>query len=278
MNKLNHITLVFLVIQKAVEGDTEMLGLAWFDAGKRRRGELGEEVPATEARLLAASRAEQIVFRPIERHATVVVHDFDRIPTPDTSVVVQAMNDKLDTMAGYVHEKTCRQVIIGRYLGEPAPEPCGKCDNCSGNDFPRPWMAVTNDSLPDADRLLDPELTVLAAIDWNAAEVGAGRNPYGRGALSFLLAGDRFNLGRYTEGAERARRIKRAEASPYWAALALVTNPSERITTALDRLFNREEIDIALHEPVGPADVTPYEFLELTERGRDRLERGLVTR
>ena len=200
----------------------------------------------------------------------------NQIPTPDTTVVVQAMNNKLDQMAEYVTSSDCRQVIIRRYLGESDAAPCGKCDNCTGNEFPRPWMNVTRDSLPDADRLLDPELTVLAAIDWNAAEAKSGRNPYGRGALQQVVAADRFNLGRYVEGAERARRIRRAEASPYWGALALVTNPAERIMSAVDRLFNREEIDVARHEPTGPSNVTPYEYFELTEKGRDRLERGLV--
>jgi ATP-dependent DNA helicase RecQ len=230
-----------------------------------------------EARLLAASRAEQVVFRPIRRLATVVVHAGNHQTTPDTSAVVRAMHKKLDQMADYVRAAECRQIIIRRYLGEARPAACGRCDVCSGNDYPRPWMEVTRDSLPDADKLLDPELTVLGGIDWNAAEVQARRNPYGRGALSHVLAADRFNLGRYVEGAERARRIRRAEASPYWGALALVTNPTQRIAAAIDNLFNREEIEVGLHSPSGgAADFDPYEYLILTEKGRDRLERGLV--
>jgi RecQ family ATP-dependent DNA helicase len=230
-----------------------------------------------EARLLAASRAEQLVFRPIRRLATVVVHDGDHPIAPDTSVVVRAMYKKLDQMADYVRANECRQVIIRRYLGEERPDACGRCDVCNGPGYPRPWMEVTRDSLPDADKLLDPDLTVLAGIDWNAAEAKAGRNPYGRGALGQVLAADRFNLGRYVEGAERARRIRRAEASPYWGALALVTNPAQRIGAAIDNLFNREEIDVGLHSPSGgAASLGPYDYLILTEKGRDRLERGLV--
>ena len=58
----------------------------------------------------------------------------------------------------------------------------------------------------------------------------------------------------------------------------MATNPEERLASAIDRLFNREDIDIAVHEPIGGANVTPYEYLVLTDKGRDRLERGLVER
>ncbi len=235
------------------------------------------ELAEIEARLLVASRAEQLVFRPIRRLATVVIHPGDHRSAPDTSGVVAAMRVKLDQMVGYVRASECRQVIIRRYLGEFNQAPCGRCDICNGADYPRRWMEVTRDSLPDADKLLDPELTVLAGIDWNAAEVRVGRNPYGPGALKQVLAADRFNLGRYVEGAERARRISRAEASPDWGAVALVTNPAQRIETAIANLLARSEIVAAFHTPSrGGADFGPYQYLVLTEKGRDRLERGLV--
>ena len=239
---------------------------------------LGTELEDVERRLLAASRAESLVYRPIQRLATVIIHPATITAAPDTSNVVATMHKKLQQMVDYVRANTCRQGIIRRYLGETSVEPCGVCDVCSGAAYPRPWMSVSKDSLPDADRLLDPELTVLAGIDWNAAEIKARRNPYGRNALGQVLMADRFNLGRYVEGAERSRRVRRAEASPYWGALALVTNPAERIASAIDSLFNREDIDIAVHEPIGGANVTPYEYLVLTDKGRDRLERGLVER
>lgn len=231
-----------------------------------------------EARLLAASRAEELVFRPIQRMAVVEIHPDRQRLLPDTTVVVATMRKKLDQMCDYVRSESCRQVTIREYLGDPTPEPCGRCDICCGNAYPRLWMEVTRDSLPDADRLLDPELTVLAAIDWNAAEVKAARNPYGRSALGHILAADRFNLGRYVEGAERTRRIRRAEASPYWGAMALVTNPAARTDTAIDSLLNRKDIDIATHEPKarGNSDVIAYDYIVLTEKGRDRLGRGLV--
>jgi len=238
---------------------------------------LGVAHVEAEARLLAASRLEQIVYRPIQRNATIVVNEDQQVLAPDTSTVVTAMHKKLDQMADYIRADECRQVILRRYLGEGSPGRCGKCDICCGNSFLRPWMEIPRDSLPDADRLLDPQLTILAGIDWNAAEIASGRNPYGRNALGQVLAADRFNLGRYVEGQERARRIRRAEASPYWGALALTTNPADKISQGIDSLFNREEIEVDSHLPTGPqASVTAYEYLVLTDKGRDRLERGLV--
>ena len=238
---------------------------------------LGVGHSEAEARLLAASRREEIVYRPVQRNATIVVHDATAVVPPDTSTVVAAMHKKLDQMSDYVRADECRQTILRRYLGETGPAPCGKCDICCGDAYPRPWMEVTRDCLPDADRLLDPQLTILAAVDWNAAEIASGRNPYGRSALGQLLAADRFNLGRYHEGAERARRIRRAEASPYWGALALTTNPADKVNQGIDSLMNREEIEVQEHAPTGPqTGVTVYEYLVLTDKGRERLERGLV--
>ena len=261
--------LVRLGAQPFVGFDTDLEALA--AALKRGIGEV-------EARLLAASRAEQLVFRPVQRMAAVEVHTDRQQLAPDTAEVVAAMGKKLDQMVDYVSSRECRQVTFRRYLGESQPPVCGGCDVCCDFEYPRIWMDITQDSLPDADRLLDPELTVLAAIDWNAAEIKLGRNPYGRGALGHILAADRYNLGRYVEGAERAQRIRRAEASPYWGAMALLTNPATRISTALDHLANREAIDVANHEPTvrGGSNVTGYDYLVLTDSGRDRLERGIV--
>jgi ATP-dependent DNA helicase RecQ len=239
---------------------------------------LRTDLEDAERRLLAASRAESLVYRPIRRLATVFIHPATPTAAPDTANVVATMHKKLQQMVDYVRSGTCRQDIIRRYLGETSAEPCGVCDVCSGIAYPRPWMSVSKDSLPDADRLLDPELIVLAGIEWNASEIKARRNPYGRNALGQVLMADRFNLGRYVDGADRSRRIRRAEASPYWGALALVTNPADRINSAIDDLFNRGEIAVAVHEPRGDADVTPYEYLALTDKGRERLERGLVKR
>lgn len=255
--------------QPLVGAEIEMLELA---------STLETELDEVERRLLAAARSESLVYRPMQRLATVIIHPETVTTAPDTSKVVFTMHKKLQQMVDYVRAKECRQKVIRQYLGETSVGDCGVCDVCSGTAYPRIWMSVAKDSLPDADRLLDPELTVLAAVDWNAAEVKARRNPYGRNTLAQVLMAYRYNLGRYVEGGERSRRIKRAEASPYWGALALVTNPAKRITSAIDRLFNREEVVTVVHEPIGGADVIPYEYLVLTDKGRERLEKGLVER
>lgn len=229
-----------------------------------------------EQRLLAASRAEELVFRPIERGARLHVEAVVG-RAPDTRAVVDRMRRKLDQMVDYLGTGSCRQAMLRTYLGETSAEPCERCDVCDREGYPRPWMEVARDVLPDADRLMDVSLTTLAAVDWNAAEVEAGRNPYGRTALIQLLAADRFGLGRYVSGSERARRIRRAEASPYWGALALVTNPTARISESLDGLLDDGLIRFEAHQPTGPsAEVTSYEYLVLTAPGRNRMEQGVV--
>ncbi len=230
-----------------------------------------------ERRLLEASRSGEIVFRPIQRGARLIIEN-TLGQVPDTAPVVAVMRRKLDQMVQYSDTNQCRQALLRSYLGETSPQPCGRCDVCDRDGYPRPWMTVTRDTLPDADRLFDEPLTVLAAVDWNASEAAAGRNPYGRTALAQLLAADRFGLGRYADGTERTRRIRRAEASPYWGALALVTNPSARIGAAMDSLLERGELDTGTHEPTGiGASTSTYEYLVLTETGRARMERGELT-
>src|SRR5439155_19150212 len=101
----------------------------------------------------------------------------------DTSAVVATMRKKLDEMEAYAAGiDECRQVVIRTYLGERNPERCGVCD-VDDPSMPRPWLETTIDSLPDPDMLLDPELVLLAAIDWNISELRSGRSPYGVGAL-----------------------------------------------------------------------------------------------
>lgn len=240
-------------------------------------GATQEDIASIEAALLAAARSGDIVYRPFRRQAVIDVKPDVIVNSPDTSVVSTRMFAKLEAMIEYaVDRRTCRQVTICEYLGEKTPRPCGVCDVCDP-EFPRPWLDVPLDEIPVPDRLLDPEVVCLYAIRWNESEVSAGRAPYGRSALELLLAGDSFNLGRYVQGAERARRVRRAQASPYWAALQLLTNPLPRIKATIDDLLAEgalitAQYEIRIGSEVGP---TIYSYLVLADAGRARLNKGL---
>ena len=190
------------------------------------------------------------------------------------------MYNKLDQMMAFASERErCRQMTIRSYLGESddGMGPCGVCDICDPT-LARPWLDLPLDLVPDADRLMDTELTCLYAVQWNEAEVTAGRAPYGRSALRCVLAGDRFQLGRYTEGANRQRRLRRAEASPYWAALSLLTNPSDRIRTAFESLdqdgcLTARQFEVANDRGTG---LEQYSYPALSDIGIRRVELGLV--
>jgi ATP-dependent DNA helicase RecQ len=231
-----------------------------------------------ERELLAAARRGELVYRPIRRCASIEVLTDPVLPPPDTGPVVSLLRKKLDRMQAFSGDRSiCRQVAIRTYLGEPTAEPCRTCDVCSGA-FPRPWMEVVADTIPSADRLLDEQLTMLEAIEWNAREADRGRSPYGRAALCHLVAGDRFQLGRFATGTQREHRLRRAEASPYWAALSLLTNPGQRIADAVDALLADGSVAPRTHRPGDTeAGLAPYSYLELTDAGRGRLERGEAT-
>lgn len=237
---------------------------------------MGRDIGALEQAFIEASRNGDFVYRPSRRAAALVVHGGHQT-APDTTAIVARMGKKLDQMDAYSRERlVCRQVAIRSYLGEAAPEPCRVCDVCDpGMD--RPWLEIVHDVLPDADRLIDPDLTLLAAIDWNMREVEAGRSPYGLGSLCHVVAGDTFNLGRYTAGPDRHRRIRRAQASPYWASMSLVTNASKVMQQAADRLIRQGEVELH-HFAASSGSIAgqAYEYPVLTESGRVRLEGGLV--
>jgi len=229
-----------------------------------------------EQAFIDASRAGEFIYRPFRRAAALNVHAGSE-SVPDTTLIVAQMREKLEQMDGYARNRgTCRQVTLRSYLGETNPSPCGVCDVCDPT-LDRPWLAITHDVLPNADRLLDPELTLLAAVEWNMREADAGRSPYGLSSLRHVVAGDRYQLGQHTLGADRERRLRRAEASPYWAALSLVTNASKVVQAAADKILNAGEIETA-EFAVGSGAMagTTYSYPVLTAAGRTRLEDGLV--
>ena len=239
------------------------------------------EAIRTDARTLEqafidASRAGEFVYRPFRRAASLEVHPGTQ-RVPDTSRIVTQMRNKLDRMDWYARDRsTCRQITLRRYLGESDPAACGVCDVCDPA-LDRPWLEITHDVLPNADRLLDPELILLAAVEWNMREVEAGRSPYGLGSLRHVVAGDRYQLGQHTQGADRDRRIRRAEASPYWAALSLVTNTNKIVQAAADRLVDAAEVESRdFTVASGSMAGTSYSYPVLTAAGRARLEAGLV--
>lgn len=240
-----------------------------------------DEPPAAlEQRFIEESRAGRLVYRPVRRLASVTVHDAGNRVAPSTAAVTRQMYNKLDQMMAFASERErCRQMTIRSYLGESddGMRQCGVCDTCDPT-LARPWLDLPLDLVPDADRLMDTELTCLYAVQWNEAEVTDGRAPYGRSALRCVLAGDRFQLGRYTEGANRQRRLRRAEASPYWAALSLLTNPSDRIRTAFESLdqdgcLTARQFEVANDRGTG---LEPYSYPALSDIGIRRVELGLV--
>jgi ATP-dependent DNA helicase RecQ len=237
---------------------------------------IGTDARTLEQAFIDASRAGEFVYRPFRRTAALEVHPGTQ-RVPDTSRIVAQMRNKLDQMDWYARDRsTCRQITLRRYLGESAPVACGVCDVCDPA-LDRPWLAITHDVLPNADRLLDPELILLAAVEWNMREVEAGRSPYGLGSLRHVVAGDRYQLGQHAQGADRDRRIRRAEASPYWAALSLVTNTNRVVQAAAEHLVNVAEVESRdFTVASGSMAGTSYSYPVLTPAGRARLEAGLV--
>jgi ATP-dependent DNA helicase RecQ len=83
-------------------------------------------------------------------------------------------------MLGYIAAGGCRMEYLRRELDDPAAEPCGRCDNCTG----RSWPATVSDGATAAarDRLLRPGTELAPRQMWPSgmSELGipvSGRIP-----------------------------------------------------------------------------------------------------
>ena len=96
--------------------------------------------------------------------------------------VAQARASEQQAMLDYAQTAGCRMEYLRRQLDDPAAQPCGRCDNCTG----RPWAADVSPASAAAarERLLRPGTELAPRLMWPAGmrDLGvdvAGRIPAG---------------------------------------------------------------------------------------------------
>ena len=81
-------------------------------------------------------------------------------------------------MLGYAATSGCRMEYLRRELDDPAAEPCGRCDNCTGRYWPQ---QVPPDAAAAAgDRLLRPGVEITPRRMWPAGMAGLGIDVAGK--------------------------------------------------------------------------------------------------
>jgi ATP-dependent DNA helicase RecQ len=71
-------------------------------------------------------------------------------PAARIQAVTDARRAEQQAMRDYFATPGCRMQYIARLLDDPAPEPCGICDNCTGCVRPNSWQRSPNGSPPDS--------------------------------------------------------------------------------------------------------------------------------
>jgi ATP-dependent DNA helicase RecQ len=96
--------------------------------------------------------------------------------------VAQARATEQQAMLDYAETSGCRMEYLRRQLDDPAAQPCGRCDNCTG----RPWAADVSPASAAAarERLLRPGTELAPRLMWPSGmrDLGvdvAGRIPAG---------------------------------------------------------------------------------------------------
>jgi ATP-dependent DNA helicase RecQ len=81
-------------------------------------------------------------------------------------------------MLGYATTGGCRMEYLRRELDDPAAEPCGRCDNCTGRRWP---SEVSPDAAAQAGgRLLRPGVEITPRRMWPTGMAGLGINVSGK--------------------------------------------------------------------------------------------------
>jgi len=174
------------------------------------------------------------------------------------------MRHKLDEMINYIQAKDqCRRMIILNYFGQSAETNCLGCDICQP-EKELPWSLVT--------AYIDPGFVFLETIKWNLDRARKYGAPYGIGTLLAILRGDTYWMSQgQNEPHMRDWRLKQARSCPHWGVLTVLPSFKIVIETTLERLVNEGFIH---RSTFSFNDGQGYEYLDLTEKGKNQLSSG----
>jgi ATP-dependent DNA helicase RecQ len=137
-----------------------------------------------------------------------------------------------DAMLGYQAADSCRMEYLRRQLDDPAAEPCGRCDNCTGQRWPADVSAV--EVAAARDRLLRPGVEVEPRRMWPTGMKAMGLDVAGK-IPAGLTAEPGRALGRLTDvGWGSVLRALLADNAPDEPVTDAVADAVVKVLTAWD--------------------------------------------
>jgi ATP-dependent DNA helicase RecQ len=158
---------------------------------------------------------------------------------------------RLQALVGFLETAECRRQPLLRYFGEPAPPPCGNCDNCL--------------SPPAVDDMTEAAQKFLSAVVRTGQRFGAGHvidvlagksndrsSRFGHESLSVWGIGKSLSTARWRDVVRHLETIDALHRDPEHRGLAL--GPSAR---ALLRGETRLSMRRETADPLKPSRTTP---------------------
>lgn len=181
-----------------------------------------------------------------------------------------AADQRLERLEAYLHDRTCRQVLLARHFGEKLARPCGICDNCANSSSKRskPSSAASVTASPvlewpagkatkkglssNGSGSIQPDFVIDAIL--KAAQSGSGG--LSRTGLRRVLLGNETNVPFERE-------------NPQWAALEGRLTQKElyvQFDTLLEKgLLETQESEVTFRGQT-------YQIITISQSGLDWLD------
>lgn len=183
----------------------------------------------------------------------------------------QEMHHKLNEMKAYAENNTiCRRAILLSYFAQTSPDRCEGCDVCQPTRK-WPWSDISTRDFATPDAYVDPAFVVLETVKWNLDRAKKYGAPYGTGTLLAILKGDPYMATRHEEDYHRKQwRLVQLRGCPHWGVLSMLPARDRILQATLDKLLAEDYLLVAQQS----LNDSAYEYLTLTEKGRQQLTSG----
>jgi ATP-dependent DNA helicase RecQ len=244
---------------------------------------LGWDAPALEIKLAEWDEAGWLNYFPARRDYYLELKEAGNDARARLEDILNQMqiaaDQRLDRLEDYLHDRTCRQLLLARHFGEKLARPCGVCDNCDNTSLKRSKTAFTTSvtaspvierpagnaakpaNLPSS--LASNNSGPIKADFLIGAILKAAQEAEEKGGLS------RTALSQILLAKESASNLMSSNSQ--WGVLEARFGRKE-LTAHIDKLIEQGLLNLTDHEITRYGRVIKYNVVMLGEAGRDWLD------